>query len=203
MCIRSVTKRMSVRLCKNIEENIGHSGRFDMKEEKVKVRECSTKNNEQKCCLVVWPLQTLWASVDLHQWSYKYVRNVARFAYMLERKNKHSKNFVVHGRLCVQSRKWMTGAKLKNQALLQALLLRVFPAEHNRELKQPRWWRLQVNLCYLKLYRTPTHSIRKMLAKFFWNWILKDCIKIQEEKKKVIVLCSRPRHNVKLGTFML
>ena len=44
------------------------------------------------------------ASVDLHQWSYKYVRNVARFAYMLERKNKHSKNFVVHGRLCVQPR---------------------------------------------------------------------------------------------------
>ena len=104
MCIRSVTKRMSVRLCKNTEENIGHSGRFDMKEEKVKVRECSTKNNEQKCCLVVWPLQTFWASVDLHQWSYKYVRNVARFAYMLERKNKHSKNFVVHGRLCVQPR---------------------------------------------------------------------------------------------------
>ena len=27
--------------------------------------------------------------------------------------------------------------------------------------------------------------------------------KIQEEKKKAIVLCSRPRHNVKLGTFML
>ena len=168
MCIRSVTKRMSVRLCKNTEENIGHSGRFDMKEEKVKVRECSTKNNEQKCCLVVWPLQTLWASVDLHQWSYKYIRNVARFAYMLERKNKHSKNFVVHGRLCVQPRSgWLV----------------------------PSW--------NLKLYRTPTHSIRKMLAKFFWSWILKDCIKIQEEKKKVIVLCSRPRHNVKLGTFML
>ena len=53
MCIRSVTKKMSVRLCKNTEENIGQSGRFDMKEEKVKVRECSTKNNEQKCCLVV------------------------------------------------------------------------------------------------------------------------------------------------------
>ena len=99
MCIRSVAKSMSVRLCKNTEENIGHSGRFNMKEEKVKVRECSTKNNEQKCCLVVSPLQMLWASVDLYQWSYKYIRNFASFAYMLERKNKHSKNFVLRGQL--------------------------------------------------------------------------------------------------------
>ena len=30
---------------------------------------------------------------------------------------------------------------------------------------------------------------------------LKDCIKIQETKKKIVVLCSRPRQNVKLGTF--
>ena len=31
--------------------------------------------------------------------------------------------------------------------------------------------------------------------------ILKDCIKVQEKKKKVIVLCSRPSQNVKLGIF--
>ena len=31
----------------------------------------------------------------------------------------------------------------------------------------------------------------------------KDCIKVQEKKKKVVVLCSRPRQNVKLGTFTL
>ena len=31
--------------------------------------------------------------------------------------------------------------------------------------------------------------------------ILKDCIKVQEKKKKVIVLCSRPPQNVKLGIF--
>ena len=37
----------------------------------------------------------------------------------------------------------MTGAKLKNQALLQALPLRVFPAEHNGELKQQRRQRLR------------------------------------------------------------
>ena len=28
-----------------------------------------------------------------------------------------------------------------------------------------------------------------------------DSIKVQENKKKVVVLCSRPRENVKLGTF--
>ena len=31
--------------------------------------------------------------------------------------------------------------------------------------------------------------------------ILKDCIKVQEKKKKVIVLCSCPPQNVKLGIF--
>ena len=31
--------------------------------------------------------------------------------------------------------------------------------------------------------------------------ILKDCIKVQEKNKKVIVLCSRPPQNVKLDIF--
>ena len=30
---------------------------------------------------------------------------------------------------------------------------------------------------------------------------LKDCIKVQEKKKKVVVFCSLPRQNVKLGSF--
>ena len=30
-----------------------------------------------------------------------------------------------------------------------------------------------------------------------------DCIKVQEKKKKAVVLCSRPRQNVKLVTFTL
>ena len=34
--------------------------------------------------------------------------------------------------------------------------------------------------------------------------MLKDCItKVQEKKKKVVVLCSRPQQNVKLGPFAL
>ena len=38
------------------------------------------------------------------------------------------------------------------------------------------------------------------VGNFFWSWILKDCIKVQEKKKKVVVLCSRSQQNVKLGT---
>ena len=41
------------------------------------------------------------------------------------------------------------------------------------------------------------------LVKFFWSWILKDSIRVQEKKTKVVVLRSRPPQNVKLGTFTL
>ena len=43
----------------------------------------------------------------------------------------------------------------------------------------------------------------KCWPKCSWSWILKDCIKVQEKKKKVVVLCSRPRQNVNLSTFTL
>ena len=36
---------------------------------------------------------------------------------------------------------------------------------------------------------------------FFWSWILKDCIKVQEKKNKVVVLCLRSTQNVKLLRF--
>ena len=32
--------------------------------------------------------------------------------------------------------------------------------------------------------------------------MLKDCIEVQEKKKKIVVLCSRPPQNVKLGTVL-
>ena len=41
-----------------------------------------------------------------------------------------------------------------------------------------------------------------MLAIFIWSLILKYFIEVQEKKKKVVVLCSGPPQNVKLGTFM-
>ena len=37
------------------------------------------------------------------------------------------------------------------------------------------------------------------VGKFLWSGILKDCIKVQEKKKRIVVLCSSPRQNVKLG----
>ena len=42
----------------------------------------------------------------------------------------------------------------------------------------------------------PSRSIRQILAKFFWSWILKDCIEIHEKEWKVVVLCSRHSQNV-------
>ena len=33
--------------------------------------------------------------------------------------------------------------------------------------------------------------------------MLKDCIKVENKRKKVVVLCSGPRQNVNLGTFTL
>ena len=48
----------------------------------------------------------------------------------------------------------------------------------------------------------PSRSIRPILAIFFWSWILKDFLEVQEKKKEVTVLRSRPTQNVKLEFFM-
>ena len=45
--------------------------------------------------------------------------------------------------------------------------------------------------------------IPSRLIRQIWSLILKDYIKVQEKKRKVVVLCSTPRKNMKLGTFML
>ena len=39
------------------------------------------------------------------------------------------------------------------------------------------------------------------VANIFWSWIIKDCIEVEETKKKVVVLCSRPQQTLKLGSF--
>ena len=45
-----------------------------------------------------------------------------------------------------------------------------------------------------KLYRAYSISFNSSdVGKCFWSWILKDCIEVQEKKKKVAVLCSRSR----------
>ena len=75
--------------------------------------------------------------------------------------------------------------------------------QHERELKQRRRRCLRKRrLRCFKLYRAYSISFTQSnVGKFFWSWIPKDSIKVQEKKKKLVVLCSRLRQNVKLGTF--
>ena len=46
----------------------------------------------------------------------------------------------------------------------------------------------------------PSCSIHQMLPIF--SGVVKDCIKVQEKKNKVVILCSRSPQNVKLGIFV-
>ena len=55
----------------------------------------------------------------------------------------------------------------------------------------------------LKLNRAYSISFdSSIVGKFFWSLILKDCIKEPEKKRKLVLLCSRSRQIVKLGTYM-
>ena len=58
---------------------------------------------------------------------------------------------------------------------------------------------LKVNFRYFQLYRA--YSISFSLSNVCRNWILIDCIDVQEKKKRVVVLWLRPPQNVKLGIF--
>ena len=52
---------------------------------------------------------------------------------------------------------------------------------------------LKVNLRCLRLIELiPSRLIRQMLANFFWSWILKDCINVEEKKRKVVVRLFPP-----------
>ena len=46
-------------------------------------------------------------------------------------------------------------------------------------------------------------ALLQTLSRLFHLVYFVKCIKVQEKKKKVVVLCSRPRQNVNLGTFTL
>ena len=60
----------------------------------------------------------------------------------------------------------------------------------------------KVNSRCFKLYCAYSISFNSSkVGNLFWSWILKDCIEVQEKKKKVVVLCSSPPQNVKLGIF--
>ena len=45
-----------------------------------------------------------------------------------------------------------------------------------------------MNLRYFKIYLACFNSFNSLnVGKFFWSWILKDCIEVKEKKKKVVV----------------
>ena len=46
-------------------------------------------------------------------------------------------------------------------------------------------------------------ALLQTLSRLFHLVYFVKCIKVPEKKKKVVVLCSRPRQNVNLGTFTL
>ena len=61
-----------------------------------------------------------------------------------------------------------------------------------------KWSRTASNFIEL----IPTLHFNKYVGKFFWSWILQDCIKVQEKKNKVVVLSSCPLQNMKLRTLI-
>ena len=61
---------------------------------------------------------------------------------------------------------------------------------------------LKVKLRSTKLYHANSILFNSSnVDNFLLSWILKDSIVVQEKKKKVMVLCSRPPQNVKIGIF--
>ena len=71
--------------------------------------------------------------------------------------------------------------------------------------KQQR--RRQVRKRHLKSEFAPPQTLSRLfhliwfnssnVGKLLWSWILKDCFKVREKEEKTVVLCSRPRQNVK------
>ena len=54
-----------------------------------------------------------------------------------------------------------------------------------------------MNSCRFKHYRAYSISFNSsIVGKFFRSRILKDCIEVQEKKKKFVILCLRPPQNV-------
>ena len=55
--------------------------------------------------------------------------------------------------------------------------------------------------CFKPYHAYPISFSSSNGANMFWSWIIKDWIEVQEKKKKVVHLCSRPQQNLKLDSF--
>ena len=63
------------------------------------------------------------------------------------------------------------------------------PKQQRRQQLRKRHFKSRKSRCF-KLYRAFSISFNLLnVGNFPWSWILKDCIKVQEKKKKVFVLC--------------
>ena len=71
--------------------------------------------------------------------------------------------------------------------------------KHQRRRLQKRHFTIRTVLIKLYcVYSTSFNSTKN--GKSLCSWILKNCIKVQEKKKKIVVLRSRPPQNVKIGS---
>ena len=74
-------------------------------------------------------------------------------------------------------------------------------------LKQQRRWRqrkrhLKSEYQLHQTYRAYYVSFNlSNVGKFLWSSIPKDCIEVKKKKTKLVLLCSRPLQNMKLGNF--
>ena len=83
---------------------------------------------------------------------------------------------------------------------LRVLVSRELKQQRRRQLRKRHLWTGEFALPQIcRAYSISFNSSN--VGNFFWIWILKNCIKVQEKKRKVVVVCSRPRQNVKLGIF--
>ena len=127
------------------------------------------------------------------------MRMVTPYDFIQFSKVRITDNFAITRRSYCESVESVAIAKLFHQQISQLVLRRSINVEitpNNMEFKQQRRRRLRKRHLIKRLfaYSISFHSTNVTI--FFWCWILKDCIQVQEKKKKVVVECSRPRRNV-------
>ena len=112
-------------------------------------------------------------------------------------------NFAITRRSYCEGVKSVAIAKLFHQQISQLVLRRsinVAIASNDVEFKQQRLRRLRKRHLIKRLFAYSISFHSSNVTIFFFGgggcWILKDCIQVQEKKKKVVVECSHPRRNV-------
>ena len=87
--------------------------------------------------------------------------------------------------------------------LQRCVAVKIVPCYITFKQQRRRWLRKR----HLKSEFAPPQTLSRLfhliwfnssnVGKLLWSWILKDCFKVREKEEKTVVLCSRPRQNVK------